>query len=358
MRARSSGTSPATGGSTGASPSARRFDVFVTARGIAVSPDGRTLALTHSDGAVDLIDTRTLRRRASVRAIDGTAASVAFSPDGRLLAVTGEGGRLTLWNARTLAPAGELRGMRGHSQALAFSPDGKLLAAAEAVRRRAAAAAAGVGRAPADAHRLPGPDLGRPDRVQPERRTDRRGGKLSRHGRARRAHGQARQALRGRGSLRPGRLLALRGVLAGRRPALRRPVQRHGAPVLDRDLEAGRPAARGSHGRGSPSRSSRPTAARWSPPPRTAPWCSGTWRPRSRSGRRWRSSRTPGRPPSSAPTARACTPSPRGARESASTCPRRPGSATPAWSPGASSPRTSGSEALPERPYQSVCSGD
>ncbi len=43
----------------------RRFDAFQTARGIAVSPDGRTLALTHSDGAVDLINTRTLRRRAS-----------------------------------------------------------------------------------------------------------------------------------------------------------------------------------------------------------------------------------------------------------------------------------------------------
>ena len=89
------------------------------------------LALTHSDGAVDLIDTRTLKRPASVRAIDGVALSVDFSPDGRLLAVTGEGGRLTLWNARTLAPAGELRGMRSDSQALAFSPDGKLLAAAE-----------------------------------------------------------------------------------------------------------------------------------------------------------------------------------------------------------------------------------
>ena len=110
----------------------RRFAVFQTPRGIAVSPDDRTLALTHSDGVVDLIDTQTLRRRASLRAIDGNAASVGFSPDGRLLAVTGEGGRLRLWNARTLAPAGELSGMRGYSQALAFSPDGKLIAAAEA----------------------------------------------------------------------------------------------------------------------------------------------------------------------------------------------------------------------------------
>ena len=107
------------------------FDVDDTPRGIAVSPDGRTLAFTHSDGTVDLIDTRTLERRASVRATEGLAASIDFSPDGRLLAATGESGQVTLWDARSLAPAGELRGLRGGSQALAFSPDGKLLAAAE-----------------------------------------------------------------------------------------------------------------------------------------------------------------------------------------------------------------------------------
>ena len=112
-------------------PVGRRFRPDFTPRGIAVSPDGRTLAVTHDDGAVDLIDTRTLRRRRVLRALDATALSVAFSPDGRLLAVTGSGGRITLWNARTLAPAGELEGMQGDSPALAFSPDGKLLAAAE-----------------------------------------------------------------------------------------------------------------------------------------------------------------------------------------------------------------------------------
>jgi WD40 repeat protein/DNA-binding SARP family transcriptional activator len=112
-------------------PVRRRFDFLDRPRGIAVSPDGRTLAFTHSDGTVDLIDTRTLRRRGSLQAIDGKAASVDFSPDGRLLAVTGAGGRLTLWNSRTLAPAGELEGMRGDSQALAFSPGGRLIAAAE-----------------------------------------------------------------------------------------------------------------------------------------------------------------------------------------------------------------------------------
>ena len=42
------------------------FRVPDTPRGLAPSPDGETLALTHSDGAVDLIDTRTLRRRDSL----------------------------------------------------------------------------------------------------------------------------------------------------------------------------------------------------------------------------------------------------------------------------------------------------
>ena len=99
---------------------------------LAVSPDSRTLARTHDDGTVELIDTRTLQRRGLVRALRGFAAAVDFSPDGRLLAVSGEGGQVTLWDARTLRPAGpELRGLRTTSQALAFSPDGELLAVGE-----------------------------------------------------------------------------------------------------------------------------------------------------------------------------------------------------------------------------------
>ena len=99
---------------------------------LALSPDGRTLARTHDEGTVELIDTRTLRRRGRVRALRGFAAAVDFSPDGRLLAVSGEGGQVTLWDARTLRSAGpELRGLRTTSQALAFSPDGELLAVGE-----------------------------------------------------------------------------------------------------------------------------------------------------------------------------------------------------------------------------------
>ncbi len=102
-------------------------------RGLAVSPDGKTLAVTQRGGAVDLVDAVTLRRRRTLQAMPGFAAEVAFSPDGRLLAVVGKDGRLTLWNPSSLRSAGELRGLRADSQALAFSPDGSLLAAAEAL---------------------------------------------------------------------------------------------------------------------------------------------------------------------------------------------------------------------------------
>jgi WD40 repeat protein/DNA-binding SARP family transcriptional activator len=102
-------------------------------RELGVSPDGRTLAVTHQDGVVDLVDTGTLRARRSFQAMHGYAGGVAFSPDGRLLAVVGVRGRITLWNARTLRSAGELRGLRADSQTLAFSPDGRLLVAAEAL---------------------------------------------------------------------------------------------------------------------------------------------------------------------------------------------------------------------------------
>ena len=100
-------------------------------KGLALSPDGQTLAVTQQDGSVDLLDARTLERRRVLRALKGAALGVDFSPDGRLLAVTGEGAHVTLWDARTLSPAGELEELQGSrfSQEVVFSPDGRLVAA-------------------------------------------------------------------------------------------------------------------------------------------------------------------------------------------------------------------------------------
>jgi WD40 repeat protein len=103
-----------------------------TPRGVAVSPDDRTLAVTHEHGTVELLDTATLEPRAVLReAFDGPALAADFSPAGRLLAVAGDKGELGLWDARTLAPVRRLEGLRGWTQAVAFSPDGRLLAAGD-----------------------------------------------------------------------------------------------------------------------------------------------------------------------------------------------------------------------------------
>ena len=106
--------------------------------GVAVSPDGKTIASASSDGTVGLWDTATGKAsHAPLKSTEGGFESVAFSPDGKYLA-TGEGGKtgspggqIVLWDVASgytpevLAPGGG-----AWVDALAFSRDGKILAAA------------------------------------------------------------------------------------------------------------------------------------------------------------------------------------------------------------------------------------
>ena len=52
----------------------------LTPRGLAVSPDGRRLAVTQTDGTVNLLDTRTLAPLGRFHALDGYAAAVDSAP--------------------------------------------------------------------------------------------------------------------------------------------------------------------------------------------------------------------------------------------------------------------------------------
>ena len=110
----------------------------------AISPDGSTLAviqasesLTH--GSIQLVDTSTLEVIGVIRYnryVDGSPRGVAFSPDSRTLAVTSVDGYVGLWDAHTGSPEGPpLRAARTHPiefWAAAFSPDGSVLATAGA----------------------------------------------------------------------------------------------------------------------------------------------------------------------------------------------------------------------------------
>lgn len=97
-------------------------------RGLAFSPDGRTLASASRDGTVKLWDLATGQEIGSLRGHLGVVATVAFSPDGRWIATGGEDATARLWKVATKT---EIKIFRGHQQwvgSVKFSPDGNTLA--------------------------------------------------------------------------------------------------------------------------------------------------------------------------------------------------------------------------------------
>ena len=97
--------------------------------GVAISPDGHTLASGADNGTVSLWDVATRQRLG--RPLTGHTATVndvAFSPDGRLLASASDDTTARLWDVATRRPAG--RPLGSHAELLTsveFSPDGKTL---------------------------------------------------------------------------------------------------------------------------------------------------------------------------------------------------------------------------------------
>ncbi len=116
------------------------------AHAMAVSPDGRILALAGEDGAMNLFDPATGRRLApALGGHGGPVYALAFSPSGTLLASGGSGGvdskgvpnagEIRLWDLKGLHANGEVlplgEPIPAHTSAvhaLAFSPDGQRLA--------------------------------------------------------------------------------------------------------------------------------------------------------------------------------------------------------------------------------------
>lgn len=95
---------------------------------IAVSPDGKTVAVACFDTNVELWDLTTKKLKQKLEDHREAVAAVAYSPDGKILASGSWGFEVVLWDAES----GErLRVLTGHAQSVndvAFSADGTQLA--------------------------------------------------------------------------------------------------------------------------------------------------------------------------------------------------------------------------------------
>jgi WD40 repeat protein len=92
-------------------------------RGVAFSPDGRTLASASNDQTVQLWDPSTGHPTHTLNGHTSRVYGVAFSPDGRTLATASEDRTVRLWWDPTSGqPTHTLR--TGWVYGVAFSPDG------------------------------------------------------------------------------------------------------------------------------------------------------------------------------------------------------------------------------------------
>jgi serine/threonine protein kinase/WD40 repeat protein len=102
---------------------------------LALSPDGRTLAVGDRGAAVLLLDAATGRERSRIEPqseSEGPASALAFAPDGRTLAVGTRTGSILIHRLETgsAEPPLQIPPHRGAVQTLAFDPTGQQLATA------------------------------------------------------------------------------------------------------------------------------------------------------------------------------------------------------------------------------------
>ncbi len=94
---------------------------------LAFSPDGTRIAAAREDAPLLIFDPDSGASVATLAGHSGALRAVAYSPDGRRLASCGDDQTIRVWDVRTSKALATLRGHAGRVSCLAFSPDGKWL---------------------------------------------------------------------------------------------------------------------------------------------------------------------------------------------------------------------------------------
>jgi RNA polymerase sigma factor (sigma-70 family) len=98
-------------------------------RAAGFSPDGKRLAFSGWDQVVRLWDLDARRELPSPGGHDQGVSCLAVAPDGRTIITAGFEGTIRLWQADTGKPIRQVRAFSSEVRCLALSPDGRLLAA-------------------------------------------------------------------------------------------------------------------------------------------------------------------------------------------------------------------------------------
>lgn len=93
---------------------------------LAFSPDGKVLVAV--SWHLTLWDPATGKELATVEKFIGSGSAVAVSPDGKWLALSASYGDVQLWDFAAQKRAADLKGHKSNIRGLAFTPDGKTLA--------------------------------------------------------------------------------------------------------------------------------------------------------------------------------------------------------------------------------------
>jgi WD40 repeat protein len=90
-----------------------------------ISPDGKTIATTHHDNTITLIDVTSRHPRATLRGHTAHVQQVAYSPDSSAITTASYDNTVKIWNSATGQEQRTLRGHQGGVFRAMFTPDGR-----------------------------------------------------------------------------------------------------------------------------------------------------------------------------------------------------------------------------------------